>query len=178
MTAAAPLPVEPSFPPIRIRPAPRREPLFDDEIEGRPRLRLVDSEMQPRLPFADLIPVPERRPVARAPRRRPTPPAAGRFGHTLVQGIVEVLNGLRPATQLNGHLSPAIQAALQRGATELARFRGAGRAPTVRSVHVSAPADGTAEISAVVDVGGRCRAIAARIELRHGRWRCVALQLG
>jgi hypothetical protein len=178
MTAVAPLPLEPTFPPIRIRPAPRREPLFDDEIEAGPRLRLVDSELQPRLPFADLIPVPERRPAACPPRRRPAPPAAGRFGHTLVQGIVEVLNGLRPATQLNGHLSPAIQAALQRGATELARFRGAGRAPTVRSVHVSAPAEGTAEISAVVDVSGRCRAIAARIELRHDRWRCVALQLG
>lgn len=178
MTAVAPLPAEPSFPPIRVHPAPRREPPFDDEVEAWPRLRLVESNMQPRLPFADLAPVPERRPVARAPRRRPTPPAAGRFGHTLVQGIVEVLNGLRPATQLNGHLSPAIQAALQRGATELTRYRAAGRAPTVRSVHVSAPADGAAEISAVVDVSGRCRAIAARIEMSHDRWRCVALQLG
>ena len=178
MTAVAPLPIEPAYPPIRVRPAPRREPPFDDETEARPILRLVDSDAQPRLPFADLAPAPRRRPAARPPRQRPTPPAAGRFGHTLVQGIVEVLNGLRPVTQLSGHLSPAIQTALQGGATELARFRGAGRAPIVRSVHVSAPSDDVAEISAVVDVSGRCRAIAARIELAHGRWRCVALQLG
>jgi len=178
MTALAPLPVELGYPPIRIRPAPRRDPPFDDEIEARPTLHLVRADLQPRLPFADQLPAPERRPVARSPRHRLTPPAAGRFGHTLVQGIVEVLNGLRPATQLNGHLSPAIQTALQRGATELARFRGTGRSPTVRSVHVSAPSDVAAEITAVVDVSGRCRAIAARIELSHGRWRCVALQLG
>jgi hypothetical protein len=129
MTAVAPLPAEPSFPPIRVRPAPRREPPFDDEVEARPRLRLVDSDMQPRLPFADLAPVPERRPVARAPRRRPTPPAAGRFGLTLVQGIVEVLNGLRPVTQLSGHPLPQSKLHCRCG-VRAGAVPWAGRAPT------------------------------------------------
>jgi hypothetical protein len=45
-------------------------------------------------------------------------------------------------------------------------------------VRVFEPADGVAELSAVVQVGPRYRAVAARLEGRNGRWRCVRLQLG
>lgn len=48
----------------------------------------------------------------------------------------------------------------------------------VRSVHVSAPADGVIEMTAVVRDGGRYRAVAARLEGLDGRWRCVQLQIG
>lgn len=164
---------------ITITPAPRRDPPFDDELTDRPKLVLLDGRTQPRLPFADVAAPGERRigSTGRASVRLGVP-AAGRFGHTLIQGIIEVVNGLRPAAQLRGHLSPAIQLALTRRAGTLGRFRTGGRPPTVRSVHVSEPIPGAAEISAVVDIGGRVRAIAARIELSHGRWRCVQLQFG
>jgi hypothetical protein len=49
---------------------------------------------------------------------------------------------------------------------------------TIRSVRVCEPADGVAELSAVVQVGTRYRAVAARLEGLNGRWRCVRLQLG
>jgi len=48
----------------------------------------------------------------------------------------------------------------------------------VRSVRVCEPADGVAELSAVVQAGARFRAIAARLEGLDGRWRCVRLQIG
>ncbi|MGI8880334.1 MAG: Rv3235 family protein [Jatrophihabitans sp.] len=173
----------PPLRPITIRPAPRREPPFDDELADNAapspaRLVLLDGGRQPRLPFADGGTVRRNRPPIRlVPPPIVTPPA-GRFGHSLVQGIVEVLNGLRPAAQLSAHLTPAIQAGLARDSTDLGRFQTPGRPPIVTSVHVCEPAEGIAELSAVISVDGRFRAIAARIEIAHGRWRCVRLQLG
>lgn len=172
--------------PITIRPAPRREPPFDDELADPSGPALLDGGLQPRLPFPEAPAIPLRRPPTAAADSVLDPvlgsvlgiPAAGKFGHTLVQGIVEVLNGLRPVAQLNSHLAPPIRAALQRNAEGLTRFRCSGRAPVVRSVHVAEPGPGIAEIAAVVDIGGRVRAIAARAEVTHGRWRCVRLQLG
>jgi hypothetical protein len=48
----------------------------------------------------------------------------------------------------------------------------------LRSIRVCEPADGVAEVSAVVQIGPRFRAMAARLEGLDGRWRCVRLQLG
>jgi rhodanese-related sulfurtransferase len=45
-------------------------------------------------------------------------------------------------------------------------------------VHVFRPGPASAEVSVHVRHGHRSRAIAARLEQRDGRWRCVALQLG
>jgi hypothetical protein len=51
-------------------------------------------------------------------------------------------------------------------------------AEVVRSVRVSEPHDGVAEVCAVVQQGPRCRAIALRLEGIDGRWQCTALQIG
>jgi hypothetical protein len=48
----------------------------------------------------------------------------------------------------------------------------------VKSVRVCEPVDGVAEVAAVISQGGRCRAVAARLEGVDGRWRCVHLQIG
>ena len=50
--------------------------------------------------------------------------------------------------------------------------------PQVRSVHVFQPAPTTAEVTVHVRHGQRSRALAARLELRGGRWTCTALQVG
>jgi hypothetical protein len=42
---------------------------------------------------------------------------------------------------------------------------------------VDEPADGVAEVCAVVSHGERFRAIALRLEGIDGRWRCTVLQL-
>ena len=48
----------------------------------------------------------------------------------------------------------------------------------VRSVHVSLPADGVAEVAALVRRGARSTAVALRLEGLDGRWQCTALELG
>ena len=51
-------------------------------------------------------------------------------------------------------------------------------AATVRSVRACEPADDVAELSATVHAGQRVRAVAMRLEVRHGRWCCTRLVLG
>jgi hypothetical protein len=48
----------------------------------------------------------------------------------------------------------------------------------VRSVHMSCPQRDVVEVSIHVRHGHRSRAIAAKIELIEGRWRCSAIQFG
>jgi hypothetical protein len=47
----------------------------------------------------------------------------------------------------------------------------------VRSIHVGEPADGVAEICALVQRGPRASAVALRLEGLDGRWKCTALAL-
>jgi hypothetical protein len=48
----------------------------------------------------------------------------------------------------------------------------------VRSLRVTQPADQVAELSATLQCGPRVRAVALRLEVRHGRWRCTRLEMG
>lgn len=149
------------------------------------QLRLV-----PALPTA---PGTGRRPATRAsashdleefgPRQTPRTllcepkPWAGR----LVQAIVEVVSGVRPAAQLLRWTTTEVYDAIRsHGLAKQAANSQAGRrrAAVVRSVHVSEPDDGVAEVCAVVHEGARCRAIALRLEGLDGRWQCTALQFG
>ena len=116
-------------------------------------------------------------PTPRAQLPEPTP-WAGR----LVQGLLEVLSGVRPATQLVRWTTTEVYDSVQRRVTHASAESRSGQprrlAEVVRSVHVSEPADGVAEICAVVAQGPRCRAVAMRLEGVDGRWQCTALQIG
>jgi hypothetical protein len=173
--------------PITVRPAPRREPPFDDELPaGTVRSLRLAGSADPPLPFEEWPPAEmsanpasrQRAWVAPAPPDRgdlPDPTGAAR---RLLVALLEVRAGLRPLRQLGAYLSPAVLLGLQ---TELARVpgpSGSGRSAVLRSVHVCEPADAVAEISAVISSGSRHRAIAARLEGSAGRWRCVRMQLG
>ena len=116
---------------------------------------------------------PQRTPRALLPA--PTP-WAGR----LVQAIVEVIGGARPVAQLVRWTSTDVYDSVRRRSRYLAvADDGARRVGSiVRSVHVVEPADGVAEVCAVVQHGSRCRAVALRLEGVDGRWQCTALQLG
>ena len=46
------------------------------------------------------------------------------------------------------------------------------------NLHVTEPADGVAEVAAVLRIENRFRALALRLEGLDGRWRCVRLQIG
>ena len=99
------------------------------------------------------------------------------------QATVEVLGGDRPVSQLLRWTTARVYQDLDRRVRILGRTAPAGQRrrtirPQVRSVHVFQPQPGTAEVSVHVRHGHRSRAIAARVEQRRGRWKCVALQLG
>ena len=162
----------------RVRRVPPLEPPYDDEVpEGR--LRLVTQREE--LPFDE--PAPRRfehdidffdpQPTPR--RNLPEPePWASRF----LQAVLETLVGRRSPGQLQDWTSPTVQSQLTRSAQDRRWTAARGALPTVRSVHVGEPADGVAEVCAVVQRGVRYSAVAARMEGFDGRWRCVALQLG
>jgi hypothetical protein len=157
-----------------LRPAPRREPGFDDELV--PDLRPVGPLDRP-LPFAAATHHRPVRPAAPLPRTLPEPVA---WGRRLLVGIIETAGGRRPLQQLAAMLSPSVACGLR------GDFERAARAArphwthtaTIRSVHASEPAEGIAELNATVQAGRRARAIAMRLEEHNGRWWCTRLQLG
>jgi hypothetical protein len=170
MTAAA------STSAITVRPAPRREPPFDDETAAR-HLRLV-GPLDRQLPFQ----APPPRWGRSAPPVRtsaPLPDPRG-WARRLLTGIFETAAGRRPLQQLAAMLSPSVGYGL---GADFERAARAGRRhwshrARVRSVRATQPADGVAEICATIQVGDRVRAVALRVEEHRGRWRCTKLQLG
>ena len=169
----------------RVRPVPPLEPPYDPlEEDDRPRLTLVPGLADP-LPF-DRLPLEEPAPRRTAlgqqfwgpqPTRRRDLPDPRPLAHRFLQASVEALAGRRSAAQLQQWTSPAVFADLSRS-LRIRRPVAAPATPTVLSVHVSEPADGVAEVCAVIRDGARARAAAARLEGVDGRWRCVALQIG
>lgn len=170
--------VVPAGPPtVVVRPAPVREPPFDDEIgAGTAPVGCYDR----RLPFAR----PRRRRLP-LPQQPPTPlraalPDPAQWARRLLVGIIETAGGRRSLNQLAALLSPGVAHGLR------AEFDHAGRLrrphwtsrAVVRSVRVTEPADRVAELCATLRTGERVRAIAMRLEVRHGRWCCTRLILG
>jgi hypothetical protein len=141
-----------------------------------PELRLVcrgpdaEPEAGKEADTVDFGPQPTRREVLPEPRSW-----AGR----VVQAIVEVLAGVRPVSQLVRWTTAEVydeissRVAPLRSHVEQLAPRG-----VVRSVHVTEPADGVAEVCALVRRGARSTAVALRLEGMDGRWQCTALELG
>jgi hypothetical protein len=161
-----------------LRPAPRREPPFDDEV-GAPELPLA-GPLDQRLPFRPVrvVRVPDHPPIS-PPGSAPLPEPAA-WGRRLLIGIIETANGRRPLHQLSGLLSHSVATGL---GADFERAASAGvrhwtHAARVRTVRASVPATGIAELCATVKAGTRVRAVALRLEARDGRWRCTRLQLG
>lgn len=190
MTAVAlrALPVPDCEPPVDLLPAPHhRGP------RSRPRVRAVQGVLSLVVDRADDTRV---RPgvdheIAHdhdvddrdfGPRRTASSdlPPVQEWGRRLVQVVVEVMCSQRPASQLLRHTSQPVYDRVVSQTLPPAR-RGAGaqrRRPRVTSVRVCEPADGVAEISAVVHGQYRVQAMALRLEGRDGRWRVTALECG
>jgi hypothetical protein len=158
---------------ITVRPAPRREPPFDDELAeaGVPRIGRLD---QP-LPFPEAV----LKPVHISPPRGNLPDPVP-WARRLMMGVVEVSAGKRPMQQLAGMLAPSILAGLRADFAEAAgrRHRHWLHTAAVRTVVGCEPAAGIAELSATLHTPSRVHAVALRAEVHHGLWRCVRLQLG
>jgi hypothetical protein len=161
---------------IVVRPAPHREPPFDDEVDSG--CTSVGPYDQP-LPFdrppgrRRLVPSPV------SPLRAALPDPA-QWARRLLIGVIETAGGRRPLNQLATLLSPGVANGL-RTDFELAALRGKPHwthAASVRSVRSSEPVENVAELSATVRAGERVHAVALRLEVRHGRWCCTRLVLG
>ena len=176
------LPALPALPALRLLPAPSHQPPYDDELPTIPALRLVAPPLvsQPVLRVVPPAPEPADLDVESwlAARRTPTAelPAAIPFARALVQGLLEVLAGVRPLRQLQRDTTPELYAVLERAVAQ--RCAPAGPRPggrSVRSVHVQERPEGVAEVCATVQRGPRAGALALRLEGLDGRWRCTEL---
>ena len=179
-------------PPLRLVRAPVANPPYDDEVPAGPPL--VDGSLALAFPPTGepvslrLVPPASRyddfgpQPTARAELPDPRP-----WTRRLTQAVAEILAGARPAAQLAAYTTLEVLEHLERSTGRLGRNvrgastpgeRGSAMRPVVASVHVSEPADGVAEVCAVIDTGARRRALALRLEGLDGRWRCTQLQFG
>ncbi|CAB4337426.1 MAG: hypothetical protein F2839_03565 [Actinobacteria bacterium] len=104
------------------------------------------------------------------PTSRTDLPPADVWGKRLVQGMVEVINGVRPSSQLTRWVTPEVMGLIQsRVLTKnMPRY-------IVRSVHVSETDDGVAEVCSVFGTANRSFALAMRLEGLDGRWRATSL---
>ena len=184
MTAAVSSNLEPApaAPRYTVKVAPVREPPFDDEVPAR-HLSVV-GPLDQRLPFTTPDTVARLRlattsdPFALRPTGRHELPDPAVFARRFVIAVIETAAGRRPVSHLGRHTAPAVQAGLARKAGQITRLGTAQRPATLHSLHFAEPADGVAEVAAVVRIGDRFRAIALRLEGLDGRWRCVRLQIG
>ena len=143
---------------LRLVPAPAAaEPAISPRPDALEQLDEVDFGPQP-TPRADL-------------------PEPRTWAARLVQALVEVLAGDRPVGQLVRWTSAAVYDDVSALALPGERGR-AGARGVVRSVHVSEPVDGVAEVAALVRRGRRTTAVALRLEGLDGRWQCTAVELG
>lgn len=90
----------------------------------------------------------------------------------VLTGVLEVLDGRRPAGQLSDVLPCKYQRAL------LTTALAAGPGPrTLRSVHVSRTAADIVDLCARIEHGGRSRAMTGRMVVREGRWEFTLLAM-
>lgn len=108
--------------------------------------------------------------TARSELPAPAPRAAA-----AVRLLLEVLSGERPARHVARWVAPGVLRGLESGGDQRPAY---GRRPLLRSLRVTEPADAVAEVSAVVALGERMRAVALRLEGLDGRWTVTALHVG
>lgn len=180
---------------VRRVPTPPLAPPYDDErAEGDGERRSTDWDGSHRWlagdggALAGQLPFPA--PSAAVPRLRLAatpepgtaaaglaPPAA--WSARFVRVLLEALAGLRPLTQLATWANPDVCRGISRRVSATDRCGDLPRAiGNLRSLHLSSPAAGVAEVCAVVRTGHRIRAIALRIEAAGGQWRCTSLTIG
>jgi hypothetical protein len=156
---------------LSVRPAPRREPPFDDELAEPP----YRNRYQQVLPLGRAkLEVFE--PVVADPGL----PDPSRWAQSLLVGVIETASGKRPLQQLASMFSLGVSHGLRRDFDKVARLGNVHwiAGTSVRSVRAMQPVEGVAEVSATLQRGARVRAVAMRLERHQGRWSCTRLQLG
>lgn len=168
---------------LRLRTAPPFEPPYDDELSAShpvPVEQLCFDEPPPRTFERELSFSPQ-------PTSRRCLPDARQWATRFLLVTLEMLAGRRPLGQLGqwaalSAVGEVKSAALRTNGCGSARAGTPGSRVQVTSdrlcsVHVTEPADGVAEVCAVLRRGERYRALAARLEGLDGRWQCVAFRM-
>ncbi|WP_448073107.1 Rv3235 family protein [Georgenia yuyongxinii] len=180
---AAPLPAHPG-----TATSPHVAPALPATRAAVPRIPTRWDPVRFTGPAAPPPPAPKGSPfaaaIALAAAAGSTPPALpppAPCAAALARCAVEVLVGLRPATQLARYLTTELYESLARRAGLAERILGRPsrtRHTAVRRVHVCHVGPRTVEASVVVHDGARIRAAAVRLEAHRGRWRATALEIG
>ncbi|WP_460447094.1 Rv3235 family protein [Angustibacter aerolatus] len=101
------------------------------------------------------------------------------WGRQVVQVLLEVLDGHRPRAQLLRWVTPEVYEQVGRRARLRRRSDPTGRPrPRIGGVLACTPADGVAEVCAVVHGPAHVSAVALRLEGCEDRWRVTVLELG
>lgn len=164
------------LPRLRLLPAPVSEPPYDDELPPRPPSTAPPlGPLRSFAPLLRLVPAlaPEQEPEQETRVRTPACalPSARPVARALVQGLLEVLAGVRPLAQLQRGTSLELYAELEQVISDRPRHTGPRPGTgAVRSLHVQQRPDGVAEVCATVHRGQRTAALALRLEGRDGRW--------
>ncbi|SDG69038.1 Rv3235 family protein [Klenkia brasiliensis] len=174
-------------------PDPRSDPCPDPAHDPwrQVRLRLVDTPgpaldpapvtrlLRPGVPSPrpHLLPGPRPGAPQGPPARRRGLPDPGPVAHRLVTMTLEAFGGRRPFAQLRSAYTLPVFTAVSQGRRP--HWCVAGSGPLlVGAVRVAEPVEGVAEVCAVARRNGRAHAVAARLEVVEGGWRCTALQVG
>lgn len=186
----------PASAPLRVLPAPRYEPPYDDERPGSTWTRrdgcdtdevahtqgslALSFQLPSGLPAIPEAPGIEPTDDAFFGRQRTPPenlPSPQAWATLLSQAAVEIVAGHRPVRQLLRWTTAAVYATLceEAGHASAKRVPARQHRAVVRSVRVCVPAPGVAEASALVAERDRAWAMALRLEALDGRWRCTAL---
>ncbi|OLT15252.1 hypothetical protein BJF86_09225 [Serinicoccus sp. CNJ-927] len=114
------------------------------------------------------------------PQATPTTdlPEASAWAERMLRAVLEVCAGSRPVEQLSRWLSPDVRDRIGRRGQLARRRAGRHRPPRVRTLLTCHPADGVCELSAVILLDGRVRALAVRMSGVDGRWVITAFELG
>jgi len=162
-------------PPVDLTPAvlplPEFEPPLEPEPPARAAPRLIDrAGSAGRAPVATVLEFP----AARFPE---PPPDPNQWARAIILATLEALHGARSPLQLRRWFSPPVHAAVTARAACAPR---SGKPPRiyVRSVRTTVVGEGRVEAAGVVEVAGRCRAVALQMRMYDGRWRVTALEIG
>ena len=113
-----------------------------------------------------------------ASKMREPAPEPSQWARSIMQATLEALHGVRPTGQLRRWYAPRVHAAVTARAACGVRVMSSPPKIIVRSVRTVSVGEGRIEASGVFEIGGRCRAIAMRMQTYDGRWRVTALEIG